>query len=71
MKLRFKESQIGNIANRYDYPREEFELEQLADKIQKTGRLNKDNLRLIARWKAPRSAGHVEKNSETYIKVDN
>ncbi len=68
MKLRFKESQIKNIANRYDYIGKEFELEQLADKIQKTGSLSKDNLRLIAQWKSPRSAGNVEKNSETYIK---
>ncbi|MGA7492166.1 MAG: hypothetical protein WB930_11440 [Syntrophobacteraceae bacterium] len=30
--------------------------------------MNKDELRLIARWKAPRAAGHMEKNSEEYVR---
>jgi len=30
--------------------------------------MTKDDLRIVARWKAPRSAGHVEGNSEEYVK---
>ncbi|MBU4444987.1 hypothetical protein KJ656_07905 [bacterium] len=68
MKLRFDESQITNIANRYKYPREEEELLELRSQIEEKGCLTKDQLRLVAKWKAPRSARHVEKNTHEYIK---
>ena len=65
--LRFDESQIKNIAGRYKCPREEYELIQLRHEIQHKGYLNKEQLQLVAKWKAPRSAGHVEKNTNDYI----
>gem|GEM_PF-1898830 len=30
--------------------------------------MTKEQLRLVAQWKAPRSAGHIEKNDETYVR---
>ena len=30
--------------------------------------MTKDELRIVAQWKAPRSAGHVEDNPEEYVK---
>jgi hypothetical protein len=68
MKLRFSESEIVSWAGRYYYPHEESELIQLKQKIQNQGHLNKEQLRLVARWKAPRSAGHMEKNSPEYVR---
>ncbi len=68
MKLRFNESQIQDIANRYYYPREEGELIQIRKQVEKQGYLSKNQLKLVAKWKATRSAGHVEKNSEDYVK---
>jgi len=68
MNLRFYESQIENIADRYEYTREENELIQLRSEIQRKGHLNKRQLQIVSKWKAPRSAGHVEKNTNDYIK---
>lgn len=68
MKLRFPESEIISWAQKYEYPREENILVELQNDIQKAGYLTKDQLRLIACWKAPRSAGHIEKNQDKYVK---
>ena len=68
MKLRFPESEIISWAQEYEYPREENILVELQNDIQKAGYLTKDQLRLIACWKAPRSAGHIEKNQDKYVK---
>lgn len=68
MKLRFPESEIKMWASRYDYPREETDLIDLYSSIQDAGFITKDELRLIAKWKSPRSAVHIENNSENYIK---
>jgi hypothetical protein len=68
MKLRFPETEIPAWALKYDYPREETELMNLCPHIQEAGFITKNELRLIANWKSPRSAGHIEKNSEEYIK---
>jgi len=67
MKLRFEESQITNIASRYIYTREEEHLLKLQSQIERKCCLTKDQLRLIAKWKSPRSASHVEKNTHEYI----
>jgi len=66
--LKFDESQIKNIADRYEYTREESELMQLCGEIQQKGCLNKEQLQQVAKWKAPRSAGYVKKNTNDYIK---
>lgn len=68
MKIRFPESKICAWAERYEYPREETDLIQMRKAVQKAGYLDKSQLRKVARWKAPRSAGHIEKNDEGYIK---
>ncbi len=68
MKLRFHESEITDIAKRYEYPREESELIQLRKEILEKGCLNKKQLQLVAKWKALRSAGHVKKNTNEYVK---
>ena len=68
MKLRFKESEISHIAESYKYPRKETQLLELREAVQREGFLNKSQLKLIAQWKAPRSAGHVEKNAQDYIR---
>jgi len=68
MKIRFPESEIEMWASKYDYPREETDLMNLCANIRKAGYISKNELHLIAKWKSPRSAGHIEKNSEDYIK---
>jgi hypothetical protein len=68
MKLRFKESQIENIASRYEYSRNENLVLEMRELIQKNGFLNFEQLLLVAKWKSPRSAGHVKKNSNEYVK---
>lgn len=55
-------------ATKYDYPRQETELIDLFSEIQSNGFITKNHLRLIAKWKSPRSAGHIEKNTDEYIK---
>jgi hypothetical protein len=68
MKLRFPESQIGDWANSYSYSRGEEQLIELRPEIQKVGYLNREQLKLVALWKAPRSAGHVEKNDRNFVR---
>ncbi len=70
MKLRFKESEIRQIAEKYEYPLEEKEstLLNLKKNVQSKGFLSKNQLFLVAKWKAPRSAGYVERNTDNYVK---
>jgi len=68
IKLRFPESEIKIWAKKYDYWQDETSLVSLHSAIQNAGCLTKEQLRLVARWKAPRSAGHIEKNDEAYVK---
>ena len=68
MELRFPESKIKSWADKYDCNQEEVTLINLRPAIQRSGYLTKDQLKLVAHWKAPRSAGHVEKNDELYAK---
>ena len=68
MKLRFPETAIESWAQKYEYPREETSLLALRPDIQKAGYITKEQLGLVARWKAPRSAGHIEGNTEDYVK---
>jgi len=68
MELRFPEGDISDWANRYVYPREETTLLDLRPAIRRTGFLTKEQLRVVAKWKSPRSAGHIEDNDEPYIR---
>jgi len=67
MKLRFKESDILKFADMYNYPREETELLGLKDTVRAKGYLSKAQLRMVAKWKAPRAARHVENNLDAYV----
>jgi hypothetical protein len=66
--LRFPGSQIRPLASRYQYTFGDRKIIGLAKKIKSRQYLNKSELEKIAYWKAPRSAGHVLKNEENYIK---
>jgi len=68
MKLRFSETSIQFWSQKYKDSPEEKSLLALKSAIQKAGYLTKKQLGLVAVWKAPRSAGHVEKNKEEYVK---
>ncbi len=67
MNLRFPGSEIKSWSLKYEYPREEDNLIGLQNDIQKSSYLTKEHLRMIARWKSPRSAGHIEKNKNEFI----
>lgn len=68
MHLRFPESDIRVWAEKYDYPSAETELIELRHVVRNAGYLTKDQLRLVAKWKSPRSAGHIDRNTEDYIR---
>ena len=40
----------------------------MRESVQSAGFLTKDQLRIVARWKSPRSAGNIERNSDGFIK---
>lgn len=67
MKLKFNEAKIGYWAEQYDYRQQDAELVALVPHIRSAGSLTLDQLRRVARWKAPRSAGRVEGNDEEYV----
>ena len=66
-KLRFPEKQLPLFASRYQYPLEEDTVIGLRPTIMKRGYMEKDELRIIAQWKASRSAGGMENNQEEYV----
>lgn len=68
MKLRFVESEILKWANIYECSQEELDIIQLKPQIQQIGYIDKTQLKRIAYWKSPRSAKHIESNSDEYIK---
>ena len=67
-KLRFRRSQIREIAQQYRYPLSDRELTALAPVAKQKGYLTRAELSRLAQWKAPRSAGHVAKNQERYVR---
>lgn len=67
MKLKFNEAEIGGWSQRYDYRQEDAELVAMVPNIRTVGSLTLDQLRNVARWKARRSAGQVERNDEEYV----
>jgi hypothetical protein len=66
-KLRCRMTQLGKLAQRYEYESAEVDLSDLKADIDARGYLTKTDLRTVARWKSPRSAGYMEKNSDDYI----
>jgi hypothetical protein len=67
-RLRFPESELSYFASRYQYSVKETKVLGLRKTIAERGWMTKDELRIVAQWKAPRSAGHVEDNPEEYVK---
>ena len=73
MKLVFSEKEINRFAKEYErkYPAEvekEIELTNLRPEVQRAGRLTREQLKKVAKWKATRAAGHANKNSEEYVR---
>jgi hypothetical protein len=67
-KLRCPESELPSLAARYEYTKWEETLLDLRAEILNRGWITKGDLRIIARWKAPRSAGYMESNPEEYVR---
>lgn len=67
-ELKFSPSQITEFANKYSYPKTEDELIESKEHICKVGYLTKSQLKKLCVWKAARSAGHVKKNSQEFVK---
>lgn len=67
-KLKFDEKRIREIAARYGYALFDGELLKLRSVVQERGFLTKTDLYKIASWKAARSAGRVERNSEADVR---
>jgi hypothetical protein len=67
-KLRCKIGDLVPLAGRYSYQSSELDLSGLKDGIQDRGHLSKDELRSVARWKSPRSAGRMERNSDEFVR---
>ena len=67
--LKFNEAETRTIAGRYRYvyPEDESELLALRSEVIKRGRLTKQELAKVAHWKAPRSAGYADSNTEEYV----
>lgn len=68
MNLRFSESRILQIAKQYSYPREEPLLLKMRAAAQAPYHLEKEQLKVVALWKAPRAAGHTDKNDPGYVR---
>ena len=66
--LRFKEEKLGHYAARYDYGLDDGAVAGLIPDVRQKQFLSKSDLRVVAAWKSPRSAGHVENNQASYVK---
>lgn len=66
-RLRCKTAALKTLARRYEYQASKINLFDLKAGIDARGFLTKADLRAVARWKATRSAGRMEKNSEAYV----
>jgi hypothetical protein len=67
--LRFELSDVPYWAARYFYPREETELLEQRQAVQAAGKVSKALLHSLAKWKSPRRAADVDKNSEQFVCV--
>ena len=65
--LRFSPHDIRDIAARYGYSAGDASLLAMRPAVKKRGCLRLAELERVAKWKAPRSAGHARKNSEAYV----
>ena len=69
MHLRFPEDQIPRFAEQYSYNRREQPLLDMREDILEAGYLSKDQLKELGLWKAPRAAGHIDKNDPVYVRL--
>lgn len=67
-KLRCRESELAEIARRYKGTEGEADLLDLRTEVVDRGWMRRDELRRLAHWKAPRSAGRVETNPAGYVR---
>jgi hypothetical protein len=65
--LRFPLTDVARWADLYAYSRLEADLWAQRAVVHRDGRLSKQLLHQIARWKSPRGAGHVLENSESFV----
>jgi hypothetical protein len=66
-RLRCQLNNLKDFANRYSYKSNGDHPSHLKLEICKRGYLTKDDLRMVARWKSPRSSRHIEGNSEDFV----
>ena len=69
MKLRFPANKIAYWAQQYDYPQQKADPIDMVPQVKKCGFLTLEQLRLVARWKSPRSAGRVETNGDEFVQA--
>jgi hypothetical protein len=67
-RLRLQGRDIRAIARRYGYPIAEKEVIALKPVVCGRGFLERHELQKVAYWKAPRSSGHISKNTEEYVR---
>lgn len=69
-RLRCPLHELPQLARRYQarYSGEDDVLQALSERVSSRGFLTKDDLRAVAPWKSPRSAGRVDANSEEYVR---
>ena len=66
--LRFKGADLRLYAARYNYGVDDGSLTALIPDVRRKRFLSKSDLRTVAAWKSPRSAGHVERNQASYVR---
>jgi hypothetical protein len=66
--LRFRPANIRLLASQYDYGIDDKSLKTLVPKVVEQQFLTKQQLRVVAAWKSPRSAGYMESNQSQYVK---
>ena len=68
MRIKFSGKKLHYWADRYGYPVNDNQVIKLIPIVKNNGYLTKSQLFKVCKWKSPRSAGHVKKNSIGFIK---
>jgi len=66
--LRFRPTDIRLLASQYDYGVDEKAIQALVPEVRQRQFLTKHQLRAVAAWKSPRSAGYMERNRPQYVR---
>ncbi len=69
MELKFPENKIDYWAGQYDYPLQDTPVTDLVPEVRQCGFLTLNQLFVVAQWKSPRSAGHIQNNDEDYVRT--